>query len=457
MVLPAGNNVFGPPGGLVTPAATPPVTTTTTVPPTPPVQTTTSSLTAQAQGISAALSGATNAASSAAAALAAGNAADAQAILSNATTSLTTAATSQPILNPTQALTAQAQGVSGALQGATSAAASASAALAAGDVAGAQAILAGATTTLSGAATNLNITVPPGLTGGDLNAALAAQTAAANRAAVTTALDDFRTMLAGTGLEGLVPVLDQMIQQDMTASQIKLGIRKTPEYAARFPGMQALSSKNRAITEGDYIALERGYEQILRSYGLDTNTYGGRADLGKYIGNEVSAKEFEDRVALAKTRVEQQPEVTSALTDMYGINKQDAVGYLLNPEKAMDVINKQVRASELGAAALASKFALGDTAAAKAAQAEAFIGAAGASDFTSLKQTFGRARTLADTQKRLAYLESQGYNEIEAVQAELEQSQPAILASQKRAAREQARFGGQTGVSTYALRSESQI
>lgn len=288
-------------------------------------------------------------------------------------------------------------------------------------------------------------------------AARAEDIAAAKRENVTTALEDFRSMLAGSGLESLADTLDSLIKQDKTSAQIKLEIRKSDAYEKRFPGMKALSAKNRAISEGDYISLERGYEQILRSYGLDTSTYGERSDLGNYIANEVSAKEFEDRVSLAKTRIEQQPEVTQALADIYGINKSDAVGYLLNPEKAMDVINKQVRASEIGAAALAAKFTLGDIASAKAAQAEAFIGAAGTSDFTSLKQTFGRARTLADTQKRLAYLERTGYNEIEAVQAELEGSQPAVLASQKRAAREAARFGGSAGVSTYSLRSEAGI
>lgn len=270
---------------------------------------------------------------------------------------------------------------------------------------------------------------------------------------VRTALEDFTLTLNAAGLGDLAADVDRMIKNDYTAAQIKIEIRTLDTYKNRFPGMESLSKKNRAISEGAYIDLERGYTQILRSYGLDDKIYGERGDLGTYIANEVSAREFEERVGLAKNKVDQQPEVTQALADFYGIGKTDAVGFILNPLKAMDVIKKQVRASEIGAAASRYKFTFGATQEARQKEAEALIGATGTTDFAGLTQEFGRARTLADTQSKLSAIESETYNELEAVQAVVGGSQEALLKSKRRAEREtMLRFGGTSGVGGTSLR-----
>ena len=268
-----------------------------------------------------------------------------------------------------------------------------------------------------------------------------------------TALEEFVSILSGAGLSELAEEVNKMILEDKTAAQIKLEIRKTKSYEARFPGMKALSDKNRAITEGEYIDLERGYSQTLRAYGLDEKIYGDRGDLGLYISNEVSAREFEERVSLAKDRVSSQADVMKALGEMY-VTEADAIGYLLNPLKAMDVIKKQVRAAEIGAAAASARFTLGADAANRAREAEALIGATGTTDVATLKQEFGKARILADTQSQLSKLEGETYNELEAVQAVVGGEQEKLLKSKRRAEREAMfRFGGQSGVGAYSLRS----
>ena len=290
--------------------------------------------------------------------------------------------------------------------------------------------------------------------GGEDNTAAAAELYTNQKRDNTrTALEEFVSILSGAGLSELADEVNKMILEDKTAAQIKLEIRKTKSYEARFPGMKALSDKNRAITEGEYIDLERGYSQTLRAYGLDEKIYGERSDLGTYIANEVSAREFEERVSLAKDRVSSQKDVMQALSEMY-VTEADAVGYLLNPLKAMDVIKKQVRAAEIGAAAANARFTLGADAAARAREAEALIGATGTTDVATLKQEFGKARILADTQSQLSKLEGETYNELEAVQAVVGGEQEKLLKSKRRAEREAMfRFGGQSGVGAYSLRS----
>jgi hypothetical protein len=173
--------------------------------------------------------------------------------------------------------------------------------------------------------------------------------------------------------------------------------------------------------------------------------------LGGIIGNQVSVTEFENRVQMAADKVKKNTDVLAALNEYYGVLPEDAVGYLLDPKLGMDIVKKRVRASEIGAAAEMYKFDISK------ADAESYINVSGTSDLNALKESFGQARLLADTQTRLSQIEGTQYNELEAVAAQLGQDRQRQLESQRRALREQARFAGQSGVTAASLRKESTI
>jgi hypothetical protein len=271
-----------------------------------------------------------------------------------------------------------------------------------------------------------------------------------------TAQQDFKAALSELGLADLADTVDEMIRQDFTASQIKLELPKQPSYKLRFPGMQALRDAGQAINEATYISMEKGYIQTLGAYGLDANIFGTRSELGKYIANMVSPREFEERVNIAKTRVADNTDVVKQLKGYYPeIDDSAVVSYLLNPAKGMDIIKKQVRAAEIGAAATYAGFSdLGGKGAMGMGYAESLIAATGTADLAALKKDFGQAKTLSRTQSRLAGIEGQTYNDTEAVNAAIAQEQSSILASQRRAEREtKFRFGGTSGVGSTSLRS----
>ena len=271
-----------------------------------------------------------------------------------------------------------------------------------------------------------------------------------------TAQQDFKAALTEMGLADLADTVDEMIRQDFTASQIKLELPKQPAYKLRFPGMQALRDAGQAINEATYISMEKGYLQTLGAYGLDAGVFGTRSELGKYIANMVSPREFEERVNIAKTRVADNTDVVKQLKGYYPeIDDSAVVSYLLNPTKGMDIIKKQVRAAEIGAAATYAGFSdLGGKGAMGTGYAESLIGATGTADLAALKKDFGQAKTLARTQSRLAGIEGQTYNDTEAVNAAIAQEQASMLASQRRAEREtKFRFGGTSGVGATSLKS----
>lgn len=280
---------------------------------------------------------------------------------------------------------------------------------------------------------------------------------AKNQANVSLAIDDFRASLKMAGLDSLVDTIDSMIKGDMTAAQIKINLVGTQAYKDRFPAMASLAAAGRAVNEATYIAMERGYTQVLGAYGLDIPTFGSRAKLGTYISNEVSPAEFESRVQMAADRVNKNSDVTAALQEYYGVSKGAAIGYLLDPTLGMDIVKKEVRAAEIGAAAASAGFKQ-FAGQANVGVAESFINASGTQDLQSLKTEFGKSRLLADTQTRLSEVEGdKTYNDLNAVTAVLGQDQQALLQSQRRAAREAARFSGGTGLTASSLKTESTI
>ena len=273
----------------------------------------------------------------------------------------------------------------------------------------------------------------------------------ASRAATTTALEDFKANLNLAGLGSLAETIDEYIILDFTASQIKINLLGTNAYKQRFPGMKALSDAGKAVNEATYISMERGMISVLKAYGLDDKVFGTTEKLGNIIGNQVSVTEFENRVQLAQDKVQKNPDVLAALNQYYNVDLAGAVSYLLDPKLGMDIVKKQVRAGEIGAAAQMYQFSLDKAA------AESYINVSGTSDLNALKESFGKARILADTQGRLAQIEGTSYSELEAVAAQLGQDQLRQLESQRRALREQARCAGQSGVTSASLRKESSI
>lgn len=281
--------------------------------------------------------------------------------------------------------------------------------------------------------------------------ALANQQKQQQRANVTTALADFTASLTSAGMGGLVDTINNWILQDKTAAQIAIDIRKEQVYKDRFPGMEALAKAGKAVSEGTYISMERGMIGILKAYGLDDKVLGTTQKLGEVIGGLVNVQEYENRVQLAADHVKKNADVLASLKEYYGVDTAGAMSYLLDPKVGMDVVNKQVRAAEIGAASDLYNFNLNQ------GEAESFINVAGTADLNALKTEFGKARLLANTQARLSGIEGYDYKDIEAVTTVLGNDQMKMLESQKRAAREVARYSGGSGIGQGSLKMESSI
>jgi hypothetical protein len=166
-------------------------------------------------------------------------------------------------------------------------------------------------------------------------------------------------VLADMDLEGLASTVWEWWKQGRPIQQIMLDMRDTPEYQTRFAGLLALRKKGRAITEKEYIGLEKGYTGVMHAAGLPTTFYDQPDDFAKLISNEVSPAEFQDRIAGYTTLAHQMPaEVLDQFAAESGYASWAATGWttsdiaamFIDPDKALPAIQQRVQRSQIGGA-----------------------------------------------------------------------------------------------------------
>jgi hypothetical protein len=279
-------------------------------------------------------------------------------------------------------------------------------------------------------------------------ASLEAQGAA--RSAYALLLSEFSRY----GLEALVTPLQDLIKQGLSGPEFQIALRNSDAYQKRFAGNTDRIKKGlTALSPAEYLALEDGYQSLMRNYGLPASYYakdslGTQAGFNKLIANDVSAVELEDRIVTAQKRVlDAAPEVMTALKRFYpDINNGEILAYTLDPEKGLTEIKRKVTAAEIGGAALAVGLNTSLTDAeylrrygVTAETAKAGYGAIGGG--------LERGRQLASIYQQPDYTQAIAEEEVFNLpgQTESQQKRKKIIGLEK------AEFGGQTGVSSGAL------
>ena len=185
--------------------------------------------------------------------------------------------------------------------------------------------------------------------------------AATNKRAGQSAYSLLYQEFAQYGLGALVEPLQQYIQEGLSPAEFTLRLRETPAYKKRFAAnAQRVAKGLGALTEAEYIGLEDQYQNIMRNYGLPASYY-EKGDMGvqpgfeKFLANDVSAAELEDRIVTAQKRViNANPEVANALKQFYpDITNGDILAYTLDPTQGLEAIKRKVTAAEIGGAAMA--------------------------------------------------------------------------------------------------------
>jgi len=274
------------------------------------------------------------------------------------------------------------------------------------------------------------------------------------RAERQSAYDLLYSQFKQYGLEALVEPLKGLVISNVSPSEFTLRLRETDAYKKRFAAnAQRIAKGLNALSEAEYIGLEDQYQNIMRNYGLPADYY-TRGDMGrqegfeKFLANDVSAVELEDRIATAQSRVlNANPEVLVSLKQFYpDITNGDILAYTLDPTKGLTDIKRKITAAEIGGGAMQAGLGITGTRAEE-------LGAAGITK-QQAQQGFGaiagglqRGSQLASIYGENPYTQTTAEQEVFGLAGQTE----AEKQRKKLTSLERATFSGQTGVTSGAL------
>ena len=194
----------------------------------------------------------------------------------------------------------------------------------------------------------------------ELNAKKKEEEASNSNTAFVAATDKILSdTLTNYGLTGMADTIAKIRAAYPKASSedllfiLKNDANYNTEYNKRFAGNAALKKAGLpTLTDAEYLKTENEFKKIFTSYGatnLATQSY-----YATLIANRMDAVDVAERITLAYDRLQATPEVKKAFKDFYSaVTDGDIVSAMLDPTTQIPVLEKKVKAAEIGGAALA--------------------------------------------------------------------------------------------------------
>ena len=124
-------------------------------------------------------------------------------------------------------------------------------------------------------------------------------------------------------------------------SSLVFALREQPEYKDRFKGNAKRKSLGyNELLPATYIAMEKAYKDTLAANGLPKGFYDDNNDFADFIGGDVSVAELNSRLKDAYRIVQDSsPEVKTKMAEMYGITDGDLLAYVIDKDRARDLMS----------------------------------------------------------------------------------------------------------------------
>lgn len=245
----------------------------------------------------------------------------------------------------------------------------------------------------------------------------------------------------------LIPQVTQW-QAIYTPAQIVSDLLPTTQvYQERFSA-NASRIKNGLppLAPNAYLTMENNYRAILKDAKLPPGFYDNASDFASFISQDISPSELKFRADSAAQAVNNtDPYYKQSLQDLYGIDEGMMVAHMLDPERAMPLIEKQAKAVQMGAAAKRQGLSV------STAEAENLA----MNNITGVSAEQGMA-TIAEMTPGLSALAQIGGDQYDQATAESEVFGGLASAKRKRqqlTQQEQDRFTGRSSVDSKSLAS----
>lgn len=167
------------------------------------------------------------------------------------------------------------------------------------------------------------------------------------------ALANIRQTLNTYGLGDLADWAWQEIIAGKSDQQVLLDLMQTPQFKARFPGIDARQKAGLPpISPGEYVSYENQATQLMRAAGLPSGFWDSPADFTHLIAADVSINELTQRVNLATQAAYQVPsEVRATLARDYGVGAGGLAAFFLDEKTALPLIQRDFTSAQIGGAA----------------------------------------------------------------------------------------------------------
>jgi len=142
------------------------------------------------------------------------------------------------------------------------------------------------------------------------------------------------------------------VKQGFSADTMTVVLEKTPEYRTRFAGNDSRVKNGLSkLSPREYIETERAYRAVMMQSGMPKGFYDSRSDYQKFIENDLSPNELNERVKTWQDVALKDSAATAELRRLYGMSTSDYAAYLMDPKRATPLLQKQARSVQFAAAA----------------------------------------------------------------------------------------------------------
>lgn len=286
------------------------------------------------------------------------------------------------------------------------------------------------------------------------------------------AKDSVMKMFENTGLgadfiKSLTDSIDKVYEENImpTDEQILNSIYSSDAYKTRFAANETIKKRmaegkgmpgDRLLTPREYIAAEAGYREILQNANLPVGFYDTQDDFTKLIENSISTAELTERVNIAQNALNNADKnIVDALKTYYGMSTGDLTAYLLDKDKAFNVINSRYQVSTedakkmYGAAEIGGAAGRAGMGASRAFAEEIFTAGKGAMAEEAFQ---GAARQQADYKRLLGlYGETAGEEDLARQSLALAGGTDVALKTKKLASKERAKFATRSAIDKTTL------
>ena len=250
-----------------------------------------------------------------------------------------------------------------------------------------------------------------------------------------------------TQINELLPQVTEW-QSVYTPAQIVTDLLPTTTvYKQRFVANESRVKNGLApLTPDQYLRAEESYRAVLKDAGLPAGFYDSSDDYAGFIGQNTSPAEIKTRADAAARAVNNtDPAYTKALRDIYGIDEGMMTAFMLDPERALPLVEKQAKAVEFGTAAVRQGL--------QATNLGEQFATQGPATGYSAEQGYSAIAGILPAAQNLSQIYGQTYDQATAEQEVFSGLESAKRKRQKLGEMETSTFSGQSGVAAGSLKA----